>query len=360
MDNSSSAKTQQPKRQWYLDLLRILATYGIVVLHTSPLPAEHAGVDGLPWQIIITISILFRWCVPAFLMISGALFLSDRREFSTAKLYKKTIARIVTCFLFWSAFYAAAHCVIMGKGKWTFINQLLRGHYHMWYIFTILALYMLTPLLRRMTESRKLTEYFLTLGLVFTFLLPRLLGFIQLFAPPHADVIASMQSAAAQVNPLPGACALYYFVLGHYLSSYPLPKTPCRLLILAGALGCAMTALLTIWHSGLLGTPSGQFYDMSSITVLAMTVGVFLLFKHAFAQYVPGKRTQRVLLILSACSFGVYLVHPFFVERLQPALPPSPIILLLGTPVLSLGIYALALAVSLLLHRIPVLRNYIV
>lgn len=359
MDNSPSAK-QQPKRLWHLDLLRILATYGIVLLHTSPLPADHAGVDGLPWRIVITLSILFRWCVPAFLMISGALFLSGSREFSTAKLYKKTIARIATCFLFWSAFYAVAHCVVMGKGKWTFINQLLRGHYHMWYIFTILALYMLTPLLRKMTENKRLTEYFLILGLIFTFLIPRLLSFIQLFAPPHADVIASMQSAAAQVNPLPGACALYYFVLGHYLTSYPLQKTLRRLLILTGALGCAMTAVLTIWHSGLLGTPSGQFYDMSSTTVLAMTVGVFLLFKHAFAQFNPRERAQRILLTLSACSFGVYLVHPFLIERLQPVLPPSPIILLLGTPALALGIYALAFAVSFLLHRIPVLRKYIV
>ncbi len=359
MENIPSMK-QYSKRVWYLDLLRILATYGIVILHTSPLSAEHVGVTELPWRIAITISILFRWCVPVFFMISGALFLSGAREFSTTKLYKKTIVRIVTCFLFWSAFYAVAHCVVMGKGKWTFLNQLLRGHYHMWYIFSILALYMLTPLLRKMTESKMLTEYFLVLGLIFTFLLPRLLSFIQFFEPLHADVIASAQSVVAQINPLPGACALYYFALGHYLSSYPPGKTSCRLLLLTGVVGCMMTVLLTIWHSELLGSPSGQFYDISSATVLAMATGVFLLFQHVFAQFEPGKSLKGVLITLSECSFGVYLVHPFIIERLQLTLPPLSIILIIGTPVLALFIYLLALAVSYVLHRIPVLKWYIV
>ena len=81
-----------------------------------------------------------RWAVPVFVMISGALFLPSERKVPLGRLYGKTILRVGTCFVFWSAFYAVVHCVIMGKGKWTFINQLLRGHYHMWYIFAIIAL----------------------------------------------------------------------------------------------------------------------------------------------------------------------------------------------------------------------------
>lgn len=351
--------SNRANRIWSLDLLRILASFGIIVLHTSPLPPEHGGVDGLPWKIVITISILFRWCVPAFFMISGALFLSPERKLSTVRLYKKTILRIASCFIFWSAVYAVAHCVIMDKGKWTFINQLLRGHYHMWYIFSILALYMLTPLLRKMTENRKLTEYYLVLGFVFTFLLPRLLAFIQLFSPPHADVIASMQSAVAQLNPLPGAYALYYFVLGHDLHAYPVGIAPRRLLIGAGVIGYIATTALTLWHSSMIGAASGQFYDMSSLTVLMMAVAVFLFFNAHFASFQPGPRAERILTELSACSFGVYLVHPFLIERLSLTLPPSPVVLLVGTPALVFLIYLLALAISFTLRRIPLLGKYI-
>jgi len=357
--NASSA-ARRSERLWSLDLLRILATIGIVILHTSPIPPEAVDVNGLEWKVVITVSVLFRWCVPAFLMISGALFLPADREIPVRRLYRKNIMHLASCFLFWSAFYAVVHCVIMGKGKWTFINQLLRGHYHMWYIFVILGLYMITPLVRKMTESRKMTEYFLILGLVFVFLVPRTIAFIQMFSLPHADVIDSLRSAAAQVNPLPNACMLYYFVLGHYLTAYPVGKRLRGLLIPAAIAACAMTAGLTIWHSALLDEASGHFYGPSSTTVLIMTVCVFLLFKHGFAGYAPQGRMKAWVTALSACSFGVYLVHPFFVERLQLTLPLEPAVLVIGTLASAFGIYIVSLAVSYVLRRIPVLGRHIV
>lgn len=362
MNTSSAAipSAQTIKRCWSLDLLRALATYGVVVLHMSPLPEGYSSIDSLPWQIVTAIGILFRWCVPAFMMMSGALFLAPEKAFSVSKLYKKSILRIVTCFIFWSALYAVAHCVHTGKGKWTFMNQFLRGHYHMWYVFAILGLYMLTPFLRKLTENRKLTEYFLLLAFIFVFLLPRLLGFLQIFPLPHADVIASARSAVTQINPLPNGCALFYFVLGHYLHTYPLEKKLCRLLIPAGLVGFIMTVALTSWHTGLLEERSAYFYDMTSLTVLLMVISVFLLFQYAFADYHPSQRMQHLLITLTQCSFGVYLVHPFLIERLQLTLPLSPVILLLGTPLLSLAIYLLSLAISYLLHRIPVIGKHIV
>ena len=357
---SQTQSQRQSSRHWPLDLMRILATYGVVLMHTSPLPAEYQLADHPAWRASMALSILFRWCVPVFFMVSGALFLNPKRSFSVRKLYRKNILRIATCFVFWSAFYALAHCAIMGKGKWTFLNQLLRGHYHMWYIFAILALYMLLPMLRKMTESRKLTEYFLGLGFLFVFLLPRLISFALMLNPPHADVVASIQSAVRQVNPLSGANSVFYFVLGYYLQAYPLKKAVRIPLWLAGAAGYLATVVLTIWHTGLTQSVSGQFYGPDSTTVLAMSVAVFLLFEHAFARYQPGARMQRLLLTLSECSFGVYLVHPFLIERLGPVFEPVPAVMVLGTVGVALGVYLVSLAISFLIHKIPFLNRYIV
>lgn len=350
----------QPRRVWYLDLLRILASYGIVVLHVSPLGDMFSRGDALSWQTVAAISVLFRWCVPVFLMISGALFLSGERPLSTSQLYRKTISRIAVCYAAWSAFYALVHCALAGKGKWTFLNQLLRGHYHMWYIFAILALYMLTPFLRKITESRKLTEYFLALGFLFAFLLPRLVSFVLLFDIPNRDVVLSLQSALTQANPLAGAHTLYYYVLGHYLHAYSTDRRILFLAVPAAVLGYLATAALTIWHSGVANAVSGRFYDMSSLTVLAFAVGMFLLFKHAFAHYTPGKRAQRALLQLSACAFGVYLVHPFFIERLSLTLPAAPLLLILGIPLLSGLIFLLSFVSIQIIQRVPVVGKFIV
>lgn len=357
---TNSFSVQAKKRIWYLDILRIVSAYGIVVLHFSPLPESYSAVDTLPFQVFAAISVLFRWCVPAFFMISGALFLGSRHSFSVTQLYRKTILRIAASFFVWSSFYAVVHCILNNKGKWTFLNQLFRGHYHMWYIFAILALYMLTPLLRRMTESRKLTEYFLGLGFLFTFLLPRVVSFVLLFDIPSKDVVQSLQSALAQVNPLSSAHALYYYVLGHYLHAYAADRKMMRLAVPAAVMGGAATIILTMWHSGMIGEPSGRFYDPSSLTVLFFSAGMFLIFRHAFDGYTPSRRLEPILRECSACSFGIYLLHPFIIERL--ALSPSLnlFVLILERLGIAFCIFAVAFALTNILRRIPIVGRYIV
>ena len=85
----------------------------------------------------------------------------------------------------------------------------------MWFVFTLISLYAVVPLLRKITESKKATEYFLLIGFLFTYLIGRALNFALLFELPHKDVLQSLQSAYAQLNPYRGLTALYAFVLGH-------------------------------------------------------------------------------------------------------------------------------------------------
>ena len=350
----------QARRVWYLDLLRILAAYGIVVLHFAPFPVDHPAVNTIYWRVSMLISLMFRWCVPVFFMISGALFLHPQRKITAAQLYKRSILRIAVCFIVWSSVYALAHCVIMDKGKWTFLNQFFRGHYHMWYVFSILALYMLTPIVRRMTESKKMTEYFLLLGFVFSFLLPRLVSFTLLFDIPIKDVVRSLQSAVSQINPLPGATALYSYVLGYYLHAHASGKKMLRLALPAAAGGYLLTAVLTLWHSAKIGTVSSRFYDPSSLTVLLMASGVFLFFRNAFTDFVPGRKLEKALLEASACSFGVYLMHPFIIERLGIDFPLNLAVLIPGIPLGALAVFLAALCITGILRRIPAAGRYIV
>ena len=184
MENMAHKQEEKSGRLFYLDLLRIFATLLIVVLHLVPLVHPQMEIASMKWRAANVISSLCRWCVPVFFMISGALFLSCEKEISTKRLYGKTLLRMLISFFVWSAMYALVHCLLNGKGKWTFLNQLLRGHYHMWYILAIISLYWITPLLRMITASKKVTEYFLLTGFLFSFVFSRVLGFVQLFELP--------------------------------------------------------------------------------------------------------------------------------------------------------------------------------
>ena len=349
-----------PRRVWYLDLLRIFATMSVVLLHATPISQLELDVTSAQWNVLNGISSMVRWGVPVFFMISGALFLYPAKKQDTRRLYGKTILHIATSFAFWSAVYALVFCALRGKGKWTFLNQFLRGHYHMWYLFVIVSLYLIVPLLREITKSRRATEYLLVLGFVFSFCMSRVLGFIQLFDLPHADVLASLQSAYAQSNPYRSLSALYYFVLGHYLHTYEIGKGLRRTIVFAGLAGLVLTAILSCWHSRMIGQTSAHFYDTTSLCVFASAVGMFVLFKYGFSGFDAQGKRAKVILGLAKCSFGVYLAHPLFIEHLPWPFGQAAAGLAAGVVLSFAGTCLLSLLVSFVLRCIPVLNRYIV
>jgi len=359
MDAAANSKLSHPRRIWSFDLLRIVAALGVVSLHMTPSVETCGGVGTLSFQVSMFTNALFRWCVPVFFMLSGALFLSPSRPFSTEKLFRKTIMHIVTSFVFWSAFYAIVYCIITGKGKWTFLNQFFVGHYHMWYLFSILGMYLLTPLLRLITASRQKTEYLLVLGMICFFLLPQGIEFILLLPVPHADVFASMQVAITRLNPLPRGYVLFFYVLGYYLSAFAPSRCMRRSLYAAGIAGYILTSCLTIWHSSKIGNVSTLFSEPTSFTVLLTAAAVFVFFQHRFSTLDLHARSARVVVELSACSFGVYLLHPFFIERLQLPIAIQPLLLMPSTIAAAFFVFLLSLSVSFLLRRTKIIGKYI-
>lgn len=360
MEQSSHNHPTPAARHWYLDFLRILSTFGVIVLHMTPFVSLDVPVSSAAWKVMHALSTPFRASVALFFMISGALFLDPARADSTKKLFRKTLPRMLVSFFFWSAVYAAAHCLLYGKGKWTFLNQLFRGHYHMWYILTIISLYLITPILRQITRDQKTTRYLLVAGFALTFACARVLGFVQLFALPHADVAASVQSFYLQVNPYKGLYFVLYFVLGHYLHAYPPKKSIRRLagpLFLCGVLA---TGILGAWHSQLLGETSSYFSDLASLNILAMAVGLFVLMQDLCLGFAPSERTGRRIQLLSRDTYGIYLVHAFIIERLALPFSAQPISLFAMILLGSCAVFILSLLVSAVLNRVPVLKKYIV
>lgn len=352
----------QPKqeRTWYLDLLRIAATFAVVMIHTNPFSFSAEPSFTASYWIGTVISSACRFAVPVFFMISGVLFLSPERTLSTARLYKKTILRMVASYLFWSALHALSYCISTNMGKWAFLNELLRGHYHMWFILVITGLYILTPLIRQITQNPRATRYLLTLCLILGFLVPRLPAFLLLFDFAHKDVVQSLQSMASQMNPLSESYALFYYVLGHYLHENPPGRKLRRLIALGGIAGLLMTVLFSAMHLALGHAFDSYFYDARAIGPMLMGVAVFTGFNRFFSSYRPSAPARRVILHLSVCSFGVYAVHVLILEHISWKYPLTPCGTFAGIVLHSLMVYAFSHAVSALLHRIPVLRSWIV
>ena len=143
------------QRLAWADLLRVLATFAVVVLHTSTTwlggVAEGAPVQ----QILLVWDGLVRWCVPIFVMLSGAFSLDPNKALSPKSLFLGRLPRILVSLAAWGLFY---NLILFGRtdGRFTWegiqtaLLLLSRGQtqYHLWFLFMILGLYLVTPVLR--------------------------------------------------------------------------------------------------------------------------------------------------------------------------------------------------------------------
>lgn len=136
-------------RTVYFDCLRVFATFGVMILHIAAQNFYSSDVGGREWQVFNFFDSIFRWSVPAFVMISGALFLS--RDIPIRKIYSKYVLRIVIAFFVWSAIYAAFE----SGSIFDRILTLIHGHYHMWFLFMIATTYMCIPFIKPIVENNR-------------------------------------------------------------------------------------------------------------------------------------------------------------------------------------------------------------
>lgn len=356
-------KTQlRGERVVYLDCLRILAALAVIFIHSAAQNWDAVRVTSFEWQVFNAVSSAVRWAVPVFCMISGALLLDNDRPLDLKKLWGTKLLRIVTAFVFWSALYAL---MVYRRGAPAIDAAVafVKGNYHMWYLYVIAGLYLAAPFLRKITESRKLTELYLALAFLFTVLLPRAVHFLSCLELPYAAQVLKDAGAygLGLVNFLFAHICAFYFVLGHYLHKYEIGPVLRRGGYVLGIAGYVLTVWLTNWHSVGTGAGSTAFYAEASLNVFLTAAAVFLFGKYVLAKLEPKGTGLKVLKHLSGCTFGIYLIHPLVLDILRDALGFSTLAFHPAAGVVLVAVTAAAVSYLLaaVLNRLPVIGKYI-
>ncbi|MBQ2544885.1 MAG: acyltransferase family protein [Clostridia bacterium] len=327
------------------DLLRVLATFAVILLHTATSQLYAVEVNSSPWQGMIFWDGLMRWSVPAFFLLSGALFLSSDKPFS--EILRKNALRIGTAYVFWSFVYALVSRPDGWKG---FLYTWIAGHYHLWFCWAILGLYLLVPLLRPLARNETLGRYYLLLAFVFASLLPMLLGLVWPFSPRlHA-------LGAAVIDKINIGLPMGYagiFVFGYFLAKGLSPKNE-RLLYLLGILGVLFTPVSALILSVKFEREMTSFYPFLMPNTVFPAAALFVFLKNKV------KRGTPLLRLLSDASFGAYLVHVLILGLLS-RIGLSSLLFSSWFSILPVAVLAaiLSFAVGITLRRIPAIGKYL-
>lgn len=371
--NTSLKQVHEPgKREVYFDCLRIMATFVVIMAHLAAQNWYTVEVGTYEWNVFNLYDAIARWSVPVFVMISGALFLGAGSK-NPERIFKKNIPRIITAFLFWSAIYAISN-LFLGKSEWkNAIREFVEGPTHLWFLFMIAGLYMLVPLLWKITENEKLTGYFVLLSLVFTFVLPFCVTVISLYSEKFGAIAGGL---VGNIGVTFTAGYVSYFVCGYYLSRRDMDRKRRGVIYLLGIAGLAVTFFAARIFPASDEAASSIFHDCMIFNVMLTGVALFVFAKNSGKIRNVSDRTREWLEKLSNYSFGVYLVHilvarlldhnPLFeLDTLQfkvNLLHADGIALnpLISVPVNSVIVFVISVAISGILHRIPVLKKYVV
>lgn len=115
------------KKYDWLDILRIISCFAVILLHCScDAFSVTQGIIG--FTIGNFYNSISRFCVPIFLMITGALLLNPSKEIDIKKFTINKTLRIVIDFVCWCIIYYLFYTIIIAKDKITFeglINSII-------------------------------------------------------------------------------------------------------------------------------------------------------------------------------------------------------------------------------------------
>lgn len=344
-----------PQRDGAVDLVKCLAICAVLLIHCSANHFANYDVGSNRWLATAFYGGVSRWAVPAFLLCSGALMNDPARDVSLGRLFSRYLLRLLAALAAWGVFYelfraftlrgsAPLGTLLQNAAKNLFYGN---TYYHLYYFYFVFALYLTLPLTRLAARFASDGEQRYILAV--WFLAGGVLRFFKSFWP-----LSQMQSSLLYfVIPAAALCP-GLGLLGWYMRCHP-PKS------WAGGLGLfAVGFAVTFWGTWRRSAQAGtldQFYlDGFGLFVLVMAAGVFRL-----CQWADGRWTRlpRAVGFLSAASFCVYLVHPFFQYLAAPerflALP-----VYWSVPLQAAALLALSLLAYLVLRRTPVVNRWLI
>jgi surface polysaccharide O-acyltransferase-like enzyme len=334
----------------WINSLRVLAMFMVVIIHTSsPLIMGYGRVPVSDWFWGDFYNGLARFGVPVFVMITGALLL--HRDYELGDFLKKRLGRIITPFLFWSLVYVAYawynEDITFTPDIWAdtkiVLHQLKYGsYYHLWYVYMLIGLYFVIPVLSKFVRnaSEKEIVYFLLVWLA-----------VMLLAQPY------LSRFNPQIDLHYFAGYIGYLVLGHYLAFKEFPARSAR--IWSGLIFLLTLTIIvagTYYMCQYTKAFSTLLYEPLSPAIVLLSSSVFLFARFTAVKLPPALKKARDF--ISAYTFGIYLSHALLLDIIGDPDNHLNINWQLCNPAISIPVtaivcYILSLLLVYLISKIP-------
>ena len=339
------------QRTEYLDFLRAGAAIAVITVHSR--------AWGLPGELVHW---LLDWCVPMFALLTGALFLSEKRTVTMGTMLRKYIPKILLILAAWGFLYDLVYSALMERTlnaeiifrafKMVVIPDEAYG-YHFWYLYMLVGLYAILPFLKPWTDQvmsgeKPSRECCVSFGVFFALSIS--LSTVKKITGYGGGPDGMMWHNAFIMF----SGYVFYALCGGWLYRWGLTKR-LRALVIGLLLLHLPWFVYLLWNGDYDRLRS--WYGFTSLFTCCMTVLLFDTARRLPIQKL-GKEVRRAAASLAKNSLGIYILHLIVIQVLHQLGFES----LLTNPwlypvVLVAVVTAISWGLTVILKKIPVMKK---
>lgn len=280
-----------------LDLLKVLACVGVVLLHTTMSGFKETG----SWNLLTYLYYLGTYSIPLFFMVNGYLLLG-KREITYSYILQKVKWIIITVSSWSVIVWLFKRDFTVNPIKKIVGSFIQKGYFfQFWFFGALILIYICLPVLKKFLNSKRSYLYIisvlLVIGLIFE------LTNIVLQMPVQTYVIQTFRLWTW----------FFYYILGGFIAQFDKDiiknrfkrwmKVIVVLLFLVSPLILFFLAKTTYYNFF-----AEYFYDLLFVKVVSL--GIFLtIFSLALNQ-----DNNKWIIVLSNQTMGVFIIHTYIMK----------------------------------------------
>ena len=280
-----------------LDLIKVLACIGVVLLHTTMIGFKDTG----SWNLLAYLYYLGTYSIPLFFMANGYLLLG-KRNITYSYILEKVKWILITVSSWTTIVWLLKRDFAVNPVKKIIGSMVQKGYFfQFWFFGALILVYLCLPVLRKILNSKRrylyILSFFATIGLIFE------LANIIIQTPLQSYVIQTFRLWTW----------FFYYILGGFLAQFNLDtlkkcyrswmKVITVVLLFASPLFLFMLAK-NIHHNLF----AEYFYD--SIFVKVISLGTFL----TVLTFDLNTDKNRWIIYLSNQTMGVFIIHTYVMK----------------------------------------------
>lgn len=348
MGDVSVNSTQKP-RYAFIDMLRVLACFLVIVNHTIPMVFLEFAPSST-WFASVVYFYISKVSVPVFVMIAGYTMLGKVDDYK--KSMQRVLRMIAALFVF-SLPYYLLQCIVgdrINYGVMDFISSVLQNPLTIafWFLHMYIGLMLMLPFVQKFVTNltKKDCQIFIGITLFVSGTMPMV---EHIFPTVTYSKLVDLALFDSYISML---------LIGYYIKNYIVPTKKLTITAFVCYILCIIFSVSMTLH---------EYYRTSGVNYLFYDDRVFLAnvleaacFFYLIQQIKLKEKTAKIMKIVAGCTFGIYLISDMvygLTQGIYQVLRGVGVHPVLSMVIFQFAVFIMSLILTLIMKKIPWLKK---